>query len=43
MLYWFGLGVLSTIGLGFGFHTGIFFLFPYIINYYEQTYRLYNS
>ena len=35
MLYWFGLGVLSTIGLGFGFHTGIFFLFPYIINYYE--------
>lgn len=30
--YWFGLGLLSTIGFGFGFHTGLFFLFPYVIN-----------
>ena len=30
--YWFGLGLLSTIGFGFGFHTVIFFLFPYVIN-----------
>ena len=37
IIYWFGLGILSTIGLGFGFHTGIFFLFPYIINYYEDN------
>jgi len=35
ILYWLGLGILSTIGLGFGFHTGIFFLFPYIINTYD--------
>ena len=34
-IYWLGLGILSTIGLGFGFHTGIFFLFPYIINTYD--------
>ena len=37
IIYWLGLGILSTIGLGFGFHTGIFFLFPYIINYYETN------
>ena len=37
MLYWLGLGILSTIGLGFGFHTGIFFLFPYIISTYDET------
>jgi hypothetical protein len=32
MLYWIGLGVLSTIGLGTGMHTGIFFLCPFIIS-----------
>ena len=37
IIYWLTLGILSTIGLGFGFHTGIFFLFPYIINYYEDN------
>jgi len=35
IIYWLSLGILSTIGLGFGFHTGIFFLFPYIINTYD--------
>ena len=35
-LYWFGLGILSTIGLGFGFHTGVFFLFPYITYTYDN-------
>ena len=30
--YWIFLGILSSIGLGFGFHTGILFLFPLIIN-----------
>ena len=34
---WLGLGILSTIGLGFGFHTGIFFLFPYIITNYDES------
>ena len=29
-LYWFGLGVLSSIGLGFGVHTGFLILFPLV-------------
>jgi len=28
--WWFLMGVASSIGLGTGFHTGIFFLFPFI-------------
>ena len=36
-LYWILLGVLSTIGLGFGFQTGIFFVVPYILNEYNTT------
>lgn len=35
IMYWLGLGILSTIGFGFGFHTGIFFLFPNVINTYD--------
>lgn len=35
--YWFILGVMSTIGLGFGFHTGILFLFPKIIEEYDGS------
>ena len=31
-LYWIGLGILSTIGFGTGIHTGVFFLFPYILS-----------
>lgn len=31
-LYWIGLGILSSIGIGFGIHTGLLFLFPLIIN-----------
>jgi len=30
-IYWTFLGILSSIGLGFGIHTGILFLFPLII------------
>lgn len=30
-LWWFGLGVLSSIGLGTGMHTGVLFLFPHIL------------
>lgn len=35
--YWFLLGVLSTIGLGFGLPTGTLFLIPTIINKYNTT------
>tara|TARA_B110000261_G_scaffold161641_1_gene203495 strand:+ start:92 stop:1075 length:984 start_codon:yes stop_codon:yes gene_type:complete len=28
--YWFGLGVMSSIGLGFGVHTGFLILFPLV-------------
>lgn len=31
LLYWTFLGILSSIGLGSGIHTGILFLFPYVI------------
>ena len=31
LAWWFGLGVLSSIGLGTGLHTGSMFLFPYIL------------
>mmetsp|Transcript_9964 Transcript_9964/g.40343 ORF Transcript_9964/g.40343 Transcript_9964/m.40343 type:complete len:400 (-) Transcript_9964:49-1248(-) len=29
--WWFGLGVLSSVGLGTGMHTGVLFLFPHIL------------
>ena len=37
MLYWVGLGILSTIGLGFGLQTGLLFLMPYIISVYNKA------
>jgi hypothetical protein len=30
VVWWVGLGVLSSIGLGTGMHSGLFFLFPHI-------------
>ncbi|KAJ0405562.1 hypothetical protein P43SY_009611 [Pythium insidiosum] len=30
VVWWFGLGVLSSVGLGTGMHSGILFLFPHI-------------
>jgi hypothetical protein len=30
VVWWFGLGVLSSVGLGSGMHSGILFLFPHI-------------
>jgi hypothetical protein len=30
-LWWLGLGVLSSIGLGTGMHSGLLFLFPHIL------------
>jgi len=29
--WWFGLGVLSSVGLGSGMHSGLLFLFPHIL------------
>lgn len=31
VVWWFGLGVLSSVGLGSGMHSGILFLFPHIV------------
>ena len=31
MTWWVGLGVLSSIGLGTGMHSGLLFLFPHIL------------
>ena len=31
MVWWVGLGILSSIGLGTGMQTGIMFLFPHIL------------
>ena len=31
IVWWVGLGILSSIGLGFGLHTGSLYLFPFII------------
>lgn len=36
-LYWFVLGILSSIGLGTGLQTGVLFVFPYIISIYNQN------
>jgi len=30
-VWWFGLGVLSSIGLGTGMHSGLLFLFPHVL------------
>lgn len=30
--YWLTLGIISSIGFGTGIHTGILYLFPYVIN-----------
>lgn len=37
MIWWVGLGVLSSIGLGTGMHTGLLFLFPHILKVSEET------
>jgi membrane protein YqaA with SNARE-associated domain len=42
-VWWIGLGILSSIGIGTGIHTGLLFLFPhcikviYAINYCKST------
>jgi uncharacterized membrane protein YdjX (TVP38/TMEM64 family) len=41
IIYWVFLGVLSTIGFGFGLQTGVFFVIPYILNQCETNTNLY--
>lgn len=31
MTWWIGLGILSSIGLGTGMHSGLLFLFPHML------------
>ena len=31
LVWWLGLGVLSSVGLGTGMHSGLLFLFPYML------------
>jgi hypothetical protein len=31
IVWWVGLGVLSSIGLGTGMHSGLLFLFPHML------------
>lgn len=31
MVWWVGLGVLSSVGLGSGMHSGVLFLFPHLL------------
>ena len=30
-VWWLGLGILSSIGLGTGMHSGLLFLFPHML------------
>lgn len=34
-VWWFGLGVLSSVGLGSGMHSGLLFLFPHVFKVVE--------
>ena len=36
-IYWFVLGILSTIGFGFGLQSGILFVLPFILNVYNKA------
>ena len=38
-LYWIILGILSSVGLGTGFHTGILFLVPHIVKTCKFAFR----
>ena len=42
-VYWMFLGILSSVGLGSGIHTGLLFLFPHIINTCFSTLRCGNT
>ena len=35
VVWWVGLGVLSSIGLGTGMHSGLLFLFPHMLKVSE--------
>ena len=36
-VWWIGLGVLSSIGLGTGMHSGLLFLFPHMLKARKRT------
>eukprot|EP01095_Lingulamoeba_sp_RSL-Kostka_P017422 TRINITY_DN9028_c0_g1_i2.p1 TRINITY_DN9028_c0_g1~~TRINITY_DN9028_c0_g1_i2.p1 ORF type:complete len:410 (-),score=112.44 TRINITY_DN9028_c0_g1_i2:144-1373(-) len=42
-IWWVGLGVLSSVGLGTGMHTGVLFLFPHIFKVCLATYECNNT
>jgi vacuole membrane protein 1 len=37
VVWWVGLGVLSSIGLGTGMHSGLLFLFPHMLKVRRRT------
>ena len=42
-LYWLLLGIMSTIGLGFGLQTGILFVLPYVLTIYSYALECSNT
>jgi len=36
-VWWFGLGVLSSVGLGSGMHSGLLFLFPHVLRVVQMA------
>ena len=38
VVWWVGLGILSSVGLGTGMHSGMLFLFPHIAKVGERSY-----
>jgi membrane protein YqaA with SNARE-associated domain len=43
VVWWVGLGVLSSVGLGTGMHSGVLFLFPHIIQVCVTAYTCGNT
>ena len=36
VVWWIGLGILSSIGLGTGMHSGLLFLFPHMLKVHNR-------
>ena len=39
VVWWVGLGVLSSVGLGAGMHSGLLFLFPHMLKVLFKTHQ----
>ena len=39
VVWWVGLGVLSSVGLGAGMHSGLLFLFPHMLKVLYKTHQ----